>query len=99
MKGCWHRLAGHVISSPRASKLAGLVKPWAVRRRTWSRLFVPSMRPLEARSVWCQARISSDHAMKVSTVMLLCLSTRELGEVLLVAFGEVAVVVEAPFEC
>ena len=68
MKGCWHRLAGHVISSPRASKLAGLVKPWAVRRRTWSRLFVPSMRPLEARSVWCQARISSDHAMKVSTV-------------------------------
>ena len=33
------------------------------------------------------------------TVMLLCLSTRELGEVLLVAFGEVAVVVEAPFEC
>ena len=73
MKGCWHRLAGHVISSPRASKLAGLVKPWAVRRRTWSRLFVPSMRPLEARSVWCQLRISSDHAMKVSTVMLLCL--------------------------
>ena len=33
------------------------------------------------------------------TVMLLCLSTRELGEVPLVAFGEVAVVVEAPFEC
>ena len=31
--------------------------------------------------------------------MLLCLSTRELGEVPLVAFGEVAVVVEAPFEC
>ena len=29
------------------------------------------------------------------TVMLLCLSTRELGEVPLVAFGEVAVVVEA----
>ena len=33
------------------------------------------------------------------TVMLLCLSTRELGEVPLVALGEVAVVVEAPFEC
>ena len=33
------------------------------------------------------------------TVMLLCLSTRELGEVPLVAFGEVAVVVEAPLEC
>ena len=33
------------------------------------------------------------------TVMLLCLSTRELGEVPLVAFGEVAVVVEAPFGC
>ena len=31
--------------------------------------------------------------------MLLCLSTRELGEVPLVAFGEVAVVVEASFEC
>ena len=99
MRGCWNRLAGHVISSPRASKLVGLVKPWAVRRRTWSRLFVPSMRPLEARSVWCQARISSDHAMKVSTVMLLCLSSRDLGEVLLVALGEVAVVVEASFEC
>ena len=60
---------------------------------------VPSILPLDARSLWCQARISSDHAMNVSTVMLLCLSTRELGEVLLVAFGEVAVVVEAPFEC
>ena len=33
------------------------------------------------------------------TVMLLCLSSRDLGEVPLVAFGEVAVVVEAPFEC
>ena len=30
--------------------------------------------------------------------MLLCLSNRVLGEVLLVAFGEVAVVVEAAFE-
>ena len=40
IEGCWHRLADHVISSPRASKLAGLVKPWAVRRSTWSRLFV-----------------------------------------------------------
>ena len=47
----------------------------AVRRRTWSRLFVPSMRPLEARSVWCQARISSDHAMKVSTVFTMRKST------------------------
>ena len=84
---------------PRASKLRGLVKPWAVRLSTWSRLLVPSILPLEARSLWCQARISSVQAMMVSTVMLLCLSTRELGEVLLVAFGEVAVVVEAPFEC
>ena len=84
---------------PRASKLVGLVKPWAVRRRTWSRLLVPSILPLEGRPVWCQLRISSDQAMNVSTVMLLCLSTRELGEVPLVAFGEVAVVVEAPFEC
>ena len=52
-----------------ASKLAGLVKPWAVRnpQDLEQDLFVPSMRPLEARSVWCQARISSDHAMKVST--------------------------------
>ena len=84
---------------PRASKLRGLVKPWAVRLSTWSRLLVPSILPLEARSLWCQARISSVQAMMVSTVMLLCLSTRELGEVPLVAFGEVAVVVEAPFEC
>ena len=38
MRGCWNRLAGHVISSPRAWKLVGLVKPWAVRRSTWSRL-------------------------------------------------------------
>ena len=60
---------------------------------------MPSILPLEARSVWCQLRISSDHAMNVSTVMLLCLSSRDLGEVLLVAFGEVAVVVEASFEC
>ena len=60
---------GHYVTRmPRASKLVGLVKPWALRRRTWSRLFVPSMRPLEARSVWCQARISSDHAMMVSTM-------------------------------
>ena len=91
---------GHYVTRmPRASKLVGLVKPWALRLSTWSRLFMPSMRPFEARSVWCQARISSVQAMMVSTVMLLCLSSRDLGEVLLVAFGEVAVVVEASFEC
>ena len=84
---------------PRASKLRGLVKPWALRRRTWSRLLVPSILPLEGWPVWCQLRISSDRAMNVSTVMLLCLSSRDLDEVLLVAFGEVAVVVEASFEC
>ena len=44
--------------------------------------------PREAAQVWVP-----------KTVMLLCLSTRELGEVPLVAFGEVAVVVEASFEC
>ena len=60
---------------------------------------MPSILPLEGWPVWCQLRISSDHAMNVSTVMLLCLSSRDLGEVLLVAFGEVAVVVEASFEC
>ena len=54
---------------PRASKLRGLVNPWAVRRSTWSRL------------------------------MLLCLSTRDLCEVSLVAFCEVAVVDGASFEC
>ena len=91
---------GHYVTRmPRASKLRGLVKPWAVRLSTWSRLLVPSILPLEARSVWCQLRISSVQAMMVSTVMLLCLSSRDLGEVLLVAFGEVAVVVEASFEC
>ena len=75
------------------------MKPWAVRRRTWRRLLVPSILPLLGWLVWCQARIWSDQAMMVLTVMLLCLSSRDLGEVLLVAFGEVAVVVEASFEC
>ena len=60
---------------------------------------VPSILALLARRAQCQARVSSERAMNVSTVLLLCLSTRELGEVPLVAFGEVAVVVEAPFEC
>ena len=47
-----------------------------------------------------QGEVSQAEAMMVpETVRLLCLSTRELGEVPLVAFGEVAVVVEAPFEC
>ena len=48
---------------PRAAKLAGLVKPWAVLRSTCRRLFVPSMRPLETRPVWCQFNISSDQEM------------------------------------
>ena len=52
----------------RSWKLVGLVKPWAVRRRTWSRLLVPSIRPLEGRPVWCQLRISSDQEMMVSTM-------------------------------
>ena len=30
----------YVTRMPRASKLVGLVKPWALRRRTWSRLLV-----------------------------------------------------------
>ena len=66
--GCCDRLAGHVIRIPRAAKLAGLVKPWAVLRSTWRRLFVPSMRPLETRPVWCQFNISSDQEMMVSTM-------------------------------
>ena len=91
---------GHYVTRmPRASKLRGLVKPWALRLSTWSRLLMPSILPLEGWPVWCQLRISSDQAMMVSTVMLLCLSSRDLDEVLLVAFGEVAVVVEASFEC
>ena len=66
--GCCDRLAGHVIRIPRAAKLAGLVKPWAVLRRTWRRLSVSSMRPLETLPVWCQASISSDQEMMVSTM-------------------------------
>ena len=89
----------YVTRMPRASKLVGLVNPWAVLLSTCRRLLMPSMRPLEARSLWCQARISSERAMMVSTMMLLCLSSRDLGEVPLVALGEVAVVVEASFEC
>ena len=68
IEGCWHRLGHYVTRMPRASKLRGLVKPWALRRRTWSRLLVPSILPLEGWPVWCQLRISSDHAMNVSTV-------------------------------
>ena len=48
----------------------------------------PEPEPVVAITVWVP-----------KTVMLLCLSSRDLGEVPLVAFGEVAVVVEAPFEC
>ena len=58
----------HVTRSPRAAKLWGLVKPWATLRRTWRRLLVPSIRPLEGRPVSCQAKISSPHAMMVSTM-------------------------------
>ena len=93
--GCWDWLAGRVVRSPRVWKLVGLVKPWAVRRRTWRRLSVSSILLLLGWLVWCQARIWFDQL----TMMLLCLSSRDLGEVLLVAFGEVAVVVEASFEC
>ena len=40
---------GHYVTRmPRASKLVGLVKPWALRLSTWSRLLVPSILPLEA---------------------------------------------------
>ena len=49
IEGCWHRRAHYVTGMPRASKLRGLVNPWALRRSTWSRLLVPSMRPLEGR--------------------------------------------------
>ena len=48
MKGAGTGWGHYVTRMPRASKLVGLVKPWAVRRRTWSRLLMPSMRPLEA---------------------------------------------------
>ena len=53
IRGCRHRLAGHVIRSPRAAKLVGLVKPWAVRRSTCRRLWVPSILPLLWWLVWC----------------------------------------------
>ena len=33
-------------------------------------IMVPSIRPLDARSVWCQAKISVDQAMMVSTMLL-----------------------------
>ena len=58
----------HVTSRPRAAKFSGLVKPWAVRRRTWRRLLVPSMRPLEGRPAACQARIWGMWAMSVLTM-------------------------------
>ena len=45
----------------------GWCEPWATRRRTWRRLLVPSIRPLEGRPALCQAKISSPQAMMVST--------------------------------
>ena len=60
----WPRVAG----GGRGWPLGGLVKPWALRLSTWSRLLVPSILLLEARSLWCQARISSDQAVMVSTM-------------------------------
>ena len=39
-----------------------------------------------------------DNREQSNQTMLLCLSSRDLGEVLLVTFGEVAVVYEASFE-
>ena len=68
MKGAGTGWGHYVTRMPRASKLVGLVNPWAVRRRTWSRLLVPSILPLLARPAQCQLRISSDQAMKVSTM-------------------------------
>ena len=62
-------VVGHVIRIPRAAKLVGLMKPWAVRRRTWSKFLVPSMRLLDARLVWCKASNSSDQLMMVSTML------------------------------
>ena len=41
------------------------MKPWAVLRRVWIRLLVPSRGPLERR-LWCQFRISSDQFNMVS---------------------------------
>ena len=49
-------------------KLWGLVNPWAVRRRTWMRLLVSSMRPLLGRPAACQARIWRMWAMSVLTM-------------------------------
>ncbi len=50
------------------------MKPWAVLRRVWIRLLVPSRGPLERR-LWCQLRISSDQLRMVSR----CCGTRESG--------------------
>lgn len=67
--GCFRRWGDHVTSSPLAAKLVGSVKPWATRLRTWRRLLVPSMRPLDGLPVRCQARISVDQLMMVSTML------------------------------
>ena len=59
----------HVTRSARAAKLCGLVNPWAVRRRTWRRMLVPSMRPLLGRPAACQARICGMWASSVLTIL------------------------------
>ena len=46
-----------------------------------------------------QPAIMADLSHPPVEFALLCLSSRDLDEVLLVALGEVAVVVEASFEC
>ena len=53
---------GHYVTRmPRASKLRGLVNPWALRRRTWSRLLVPvgAGNPVVAGQAACRYSLTS----------------------------------------
>ena len=55
-------VGGHVLGIPRVVRV---VKPWAVLRRTWSKLLVRSIWLVDVRG----SKISSDGAVMVSTML------------------------------
>ena len=82
----WDRRAGNGARSRFATNIKQLTTPHVANRLKFVLSVVASM--------------LADHPHRpVHRWTLLCLSSRDLGEVLLVALGEVAVVPEASFEC
>ena len=69
IEGCWHRLGSLCHEDAAGFEVAWVGEAVGASAQHLEQLLVPSILPLEARSVWCQLRISSDHAMNVSTVL------------------------------